>query len=69
MNSTSIITSLEAVTAKWTKQRKQEERGRAQSRRIALIRRYRVSIKDAAWRILPDAYAKASTPSRLPPSE
>ena len=37
MDSTSIIKSVETVTAKWTKQRKQEERGRAQSRRDALI--------------------------------
>ena len=36
MDSTTIIKSLESVTAKWTKQRKQEERGRAQSRRAAL---------------------------------
>jgi hypothetical protein len=73
MDSTSIIKSLEAVTAKWTRQRKQEERGRAQSRRDALIRPYRVSIKDAAWSVIPEAYAKASAPlieggDRLPAS-
>ena len=30
MNAESIIKGLESVTAKWTKQRKQEERGRAE---------------------------------------
>ena len=62
MDSTSIIKSVETVTAKWTRQRKQEERGRAQSRRDALMRPCRVSIKDVAWRIMPEAYAKASSP-------
>ena len=66
MNATSIISSLEAVTAKWTKQRKQEERGRAQSRSAAFIRMYRMSIKDAACRVMPAAYAKVSDNGQLP---
>ena len=68
MNSDAIIKSLESVTAKWTKQRKQEERGRAQSRRDALMRPCRISIKDVAWRIMPEAYSKASDGGRLPVS-
>ena len=68
MDSTSIIAGLKSVTAKWTKQRKQEERGRAQSRRDALIRPCRISIKDVAWQIMPEAYSKASDGGRLPVS-
>ena len=39
MDASSIIKSIEGVTKKWTKQRKQEERGRAQSRRDAMTSR------------------------------
>jgi hypothetical protein len=66
MDATSIIKSLEAVTAKWTKQRKQEMRGRAQSRRAVFVRMYRMSIKDAACSVMPAAYAKVSDNGRLP---
>ena len=68
MDSTSIIAGLKSVTAKWTKQRKQEERGRAQSRSAVFIRKYRTSIKDAACSVMPEAYAKASDGGRLPVS-
>ncbi len=66
MEASAIIKSIESVTKKWTKQRKAEERGRTQSRRDALIRLYRVSIKDAACRVMADAYSKASDGGRLP---
>ena len=68
MNSSTIIKSIEAVTKKWTKQRKQEERGRAQSRRAALIRRRGPSIKEAAWQVMQEAYLKASGGGKLPAS-
>lgn len=68
MDSSSIIKSLESVTAKWTKQRKQEERGRAQSRRAALTCRSGPSIKRAAWQVMEEAYLKASDNGRLPAS-
>lgn len=66
MNSSTIVKSLEAVTGKWTRQRKQEERGRAQSRRSIYFPKYRMSIKEAAWQVMPDAYAKVSDNGRLP---
>jgi hypothetical protein len=66
MDSASIISSLKSVTAKWTKQRKKEERGRAMSRSAVFIRKYHMSIKDAAYSVMEAAYAKASDKGRLP---
>jgi len=68
MDSATIIKSLESVTAKWTKQRKQEERGRAQSRRAALARSRGPSIKYAASVVMKEAYLKASGQGKLPAS-
>jgi hypothetical protein len=54
---------VEGVTAKWAKQRKAEERdaGARQRRYDRLIRFQRpVSLREAAWRVLPQAYAAAS---------
>jgi hypothetical protein len=57
-----------AVTAKWAKQRKAEDRHIAarQRRNDVMLRRRRVTIKDAAKRVLPDAYMKASANGTLP---
>jgi hypothetical protein len=68
MKSTTFLKSLEAVTAKWTKQRKQENRGRAQSRRVALTRCSGPSIKYAAATMMKEAYLKASDNGKLPAS-
>ena len=68
MDSTTIIKTLESVTAKWTKQRKQEERGRAQSRRAALTQYRGPSIKWAASVVMEEAYQKASGQGTLPAS-
>ena len=68
MKSDALIDAITSVTKKWTKQRKREERERsaALNRRSFLIRRYTVSIREAAWRAIPDAYMKASANNTLP---
>jgi hypothetical protein len=68
MDAATIIKSLESVTAKWTKQRKQEDRGRAQSRRAALTQYRGPSIKWAASVVMEEAYLKASGQGTLPAS-
>jgi hypothetical protein len=68
MDASAIINSIEAVTKKWRKQRKQEERGRCQTRREALTNRRGPSIKHAAWRVMKEAYLKASDGGKLPAS-
>ena len=63
-----IIAGVEGVTKDWAKQRKAEERDR--SRRLRrydhLVRDDRVTIRDAAWEAMDEAYAKASDNGRLP---
>ena len=69
MDSKSIIDAVQGVTAKWAKQRKAEERHASaeQRRREAMTCRYRsVTLKDAAWAAIPDAYMKASANNALP---
>ena len=68
MKSKALIDAISGVTKKWTKQRKREERERsaALNRRYFLVRRHVVSIKEAAWRAIPDAYMKASANNTLP---
>ena len=68
MKSEALIDAITGVTKKWTKQRKREERERsaALNRRYFLIRRHTVSIREAAWRAIPDAYMKASANNTLP---
>jgi len=69
MNATAIIDAVKAVTKKWARQRRAEEReaARASRRRDALVRRRRVTVKDAAWEVIPAAYLKASSGGTLPP--
>ncbi|MEK6676762.1 MAG: hypothetical protein AABZ47_14055 [Planctomycetota bacterium] len=68
VQSGALITSLEKVTGRWTKQRKCEERHAAAraSRRDAMVRARRFSLKDAAWSEMDAAYAKASANGTLP---
>jgi hypothetical protein len=68
MDAKNIIDAVQKVTGKWAKQRKSEERdaGRALSRRASLVRSYRVTIKDAAWRVMEEAYLHASSGGRYP---
>jgi len=68
VQSGTLIKSLEKVTGRWTKQRKREEReaNAVWNRRDAMVREDRVSIKDAAWSVMDDAYAKASANGTLP---
>jgi hypothetical protein len=68
MKAKSIIAAVEAVTAKYAKQRKLEERhARAVHNRQQALRRTRAtSIKDVAWEVMEKAYLKASAGGRLP---
>ena len=68
MKSETIISAVTSVTAKWCKQRKAEERNRqgVYRRRDAMTRSYRKTIKDAAWEVMEEAYAKASSDGRFP---
>ena len=63
-----ISKAVTAVTAKWATQRKAEDRqaSRVANRRAALIRSRKVSVKDAAWEVMEEAYLKASTGGTLP---
>lgn len=68
MEAHSIIEAIEKVTGPWAKQRKAEER-RASSagrRRDAMTRRRRLTTKDAAWRVMKEAYNKASSGGQYP---
>jgi hypothetical protein len=68
MDSRRIIETVEAVTKKWAKQRKAEERSasNAARRRHALVRSARKTIKDAAWAAMPAAYLHASNDNQYP---
>lgn len=68
MDSNALIDGLEKVTGKWCKQRKREERERSArlNRRYAMTRTYRVTVKDAAFQVMKDAYLKASSGGTLP---
>ena len=68
MKADKIIGAVQGVTKKWAKQRKREERDAAASmnRRYAMTRRRTVSIREAAFSIMEEAYLKASANGRLP---
>ena len=63
-----IVDAVVSVTAKWAKQRKAEERdaNRKLNRSYALARRTRISIKEAAWAVMKEAYLRASADGTLP---
>ena len=69
MDSTAIFDAVRSVTGAWARQRKAEEReaARVTRRREALVRPdRRTTIREAAWRVLPQAYLKASSNGTLP---
>ena len=63
-----ILDAVETATARWTKQKKSEERtpGNVRYRRSRMTREPRVSQKDAAWEVMEDAYMAASANDTLP---
>jgi hypothetical protein len=68
MKADKIIGAVQGVTKKWAKQRKAEERhaAAAANRRYVMTRRRSVSIRDAAFMFMEQAYLKASANGRLP---
>jgi hypothetical protein len=68
MDSTAIFDAVRSVTGAWARQRKAEERevSRISRRRDALIRSRRMTIRDAAWSLMSQAYLKASSGGTLP---
>jgi hypothetical protein len=68
MKAKNIIDAVQGVTKKWAKQRKREERDASAkaNRRYAMTRHRHVSIKDAAWKCMEEAYLKASANGTLP---
>ena len=68
MKAKSIIAGVEALTKKWAKQRKAEERHASafHRRRQAMMRRREETIKDVAWDVMEEAYLKASAGGTLP---
>jgi len=63
-----IISAVQGVTKKWAKQRKAEERHASarENRIIAMTRSRQVSIRDAAWDVMEQAYMRASADGTLP---
>jgi hypothetical protein len=63
-----IVDALETAAAKWTKQRKSEERhpSNVRYRATRMTREPRTTQKDAAWQVLEAAYMAASGNGRLP---
>ena len=67
MNSNTVINAVNFVTKNWTKQRKAEIRGKSSAtRQRSLIRSYRVTIRDAAFDVMEEAYLKASANGKWP---
>lgn len=68
MKADAIIGAVEGVTKKWAKQRKREEREASAvlNRRVAMTRRYHISIREAASQIMEKAYLQASANGSLP---
>jgi hypothetical protein len=68
MKADAIINAVEGVTKKWAQQRKREEREASafRNRRIAMMRPREVTIREAAWAVMKQAYMKASAGGKLP---
>ena len=67
MDSKAIIGAVQGVTAKWTKQRKAEERHAAAARNRrwdVMTYRRSITIKEAAYEVMEAAYLKASASDR-----
>jgi hypothetical protein len=65
-----MLDAIETATAKWTKQKKSEERhpGNIRYRVSRMTREPRTSQKEAAWGVMDAAYMAASSNGRLPAS-
>jgi hypothetical protein len=65
-----IIDAVETATAKWTKQKKSEERhpGNVRYRASRMTREPRTTQKEAAWEVMEAAYMAASAGGTLPAS-
>jgi DNA topoisomerase VI subunit A len=63
-----ILGLTKSVTKDWTKQRRAEERdaNAASTRMTRMVRSQRMTIKDAAFQVMADAYDKASSGGKLP---
>lgn len=62
-----LLNAAMRITKRWCKQRKAEERSvRARRNRHQQLGRARICQKDAAWDVIPRAYAKASDNGQLP---
>ena len=63
-----IKSTVQSVTKDWAKQRKAEERDRnaASNRRTRLIPSYRVTLREAAFEVMEEAYLAASDAGSLP---
>jgi hypothetical protein len=63
-----ILDAVESATAKWTRQKKSEEKhpGMIRYRMSRLTREPRTSQKDAAWEVMEAAYMAASGNDTLP---
>jgi hypothetical protein len=63
-----ILDCVETATAKWTRQKKSEERhpGNVRYRVSRMTHESRISLKDAAWSVMRQAYTEASTNDTLP---
>ena len=68
MKATSIINAVQAVTKKWAKQLKAEERAASAQdrRRSAMVGSDRESLKDIVFRHIEDAYHAVSDQGKLP---
>jgi hypothetical protein len=68
MDSSAIFDAVRSVSSAWARQRKAEEReaSRISHRRDALIRYRRMTIREAAWSLMSQAYLKASSGGTLP---
>ena len=67
MNSKTVISAVNSVTKKWTKQRKAEIRGKSSAtRQRALSAPSRITIKEAAFEVMEEAYLKASANGKYP---
>ena len=65
-----ILDCIETATAKWTRQKKSEERhpGNVRYRASRMTREPRTTQKEAAWAVMEVAYMAASGDGRLPAS-
>jgi hypothetical protein len=68
MDSEAIFGAVRSVTKAWAKQRRAEEReaSRRLRRYEVLTRSREVTISEAAWRVMPQAYLRASSNGTLP---